>query len=99
MQVRYTQKYMYVLFFLMLRLPPSSTLTATHCPYPTLFRSLLQFQFSGLIARFVKTNPAVAVHLKSVNRAVDVIAEGFDLAIRVRFPPLDDTGQIGRAHV
>src|SRR3546814_16257983 len=57
---------------------------------------LLQFQFSGLIARFVKTSPAVAVHLKSVNRAVDVIAEGFDLAIRVRFPPLDDTGLVMR---
>src|SRR3546814_4776598 len=34
--------------------------------------------------------------LKSVNRAVDVIAEGFDLAIRVRFPPLDDTGLVMR---
>lgn len=57
---------------------------------------LLQFQFSGLIARFVKANPAVEVHLKTLNRPVDVIAEGFDLAIRVRFPPLDDTGLVMR---
>ena len=57
---------------------------------------LLQFQFSGLIARFVKANPSVEVHLKSLNRPVDVIAEGFDLAIRVRFPPLDDTGLVMR---
>ncbi len=57
---------------------------------------LLQFQFSGLIARFAKANPAVEVHLKSFNRPVDVIAEGFDLAIRVRFPPLDDTGLVMR---
>jgi DNA-binding transcriptional LysR family regulator len=57
---------------------------------------LLQFQFSALIARFVKANPAVEVHLKSFNRPVDVIAEGFDLAIRVRFPPLDDTGLVMR---
>lgn len=57
---------------------------------------LLQFQFSGLIARFVKANPAVEVHLKTFNRPVDVIAEGFDLAIRVRFPPLDDTGLVMR---
>lgn len=57
---------------------------------------LLQFQFSGLIARFVKANPAVEVHLKSLNRPVDLIAEGFDLAIRVRFPPLDDTGLVMR---
>lgn len=47
--------------------------------------ALLQFQFSKLIARFVKANPAVEIHLKSFNRPVDVIAEGFDLAIRVRF--------------
>jgi len=57
---------------------------------------LLQFQFSGLIARFVKANPAVEVHLKSSNRAVDLVAEGFDVAIRVRFPPLDDTGLVMR---
>lgn len=57
---------------------------------------LLQFQFSSLIARFVKDNPAVEIHLKSFNRPVDVIAEGFDLAIRVRFPPLDDTGLVMR---
>ena len=57
---------------------------------------LLQFQFSGLIARFVEANPAVEVHLKSFNRPVDVIAEGFDLAIRVRFPPLDATGLVMR---
>lgn len=57
---------------------------------------LLQFQFSGLVARFVKANPAVEVHLKSSNRAVDLVAEGFDVAIRVRFPPLDDTGLVMR---
>lgn len=58
--------------------------------------ALLQIQFSNLIARFVKANPAVEIHLKSFNRPVDVIAEGFDLAIRVRFPPLDDTGLVMR---
>lgn len=57
---------------------------------------LLQFQFSALIARFVKANPAVEIHLRSFNRPVDVIAEGFDLAIRARFPPLDDTGLVMR---
>ncbi|QGP81135.1 LysR substrate-binding domain-containing protein [Sphingobium sp. CAP-1] len=57
---------------------------------------LLQFQFSGLIARFIKDHPAVEIHLKSFNRPVDLIAEGFDLAIRARFPPLDDTGLVMR---
>jgi DNA-binding transcriptional LysR family regulator len=31
------------------------------------------------------------VLLESTNRRVDVIREGFDLAIRVRFPPLEDS--------
>jgi DNA-binding transcriptional LysR family regulator len=41
-------------------------------------------------------NPAVEVHLESTNRRVDVIAEGFDVAIRVRFPPLEPTDLIMR---
>jgi len=57
---------------------------------------LLQFQFSGLVAHFVKEHPAVDIHLKSFNRPVDLIAEGYDLAIRARFPPLDDTGLVMR---
>lgn len=57
---------------------------------------LLQFQFGALIAKFVKANPAVEIYLKSFNRPVDVIAEGFDLAIRVRFPPLEDCGLMMR---
>lgn len=52
---------------------------------------LLLFRFSGLIARFMKENPGVNVHLEGTNRRVDVIAEGLDLAIRVRFPPLEPT--------
>jgi len=52
---------------------------------------LLLFQFSELIARFMMQNPRVQVHLEGTNRRVDVIAEGLDLAIRVRFPPLEPT--------
>jgi DNA-binding transcriptional LysR family regulator len=36
------------------------------------------------------------VHLEGTNRPVDVIREGFDLAIRVRFPPLADSDLIIR---
>jgi len=50
--------------------------------------ALINFQFGALIARFMMANPAVEVHLEGTNRRVDVIAEGFDIAIRVRFPPL-----------
>jgi DNA-binding transcriptional LysR family regulator len=36
-------------------------------------------------------HPRVQVHLEATNRRVDVIQEGFDLALRVRFPPLQDS--------
>src|SRR3546814_14595396 len=52
---------------------------------------LLSFQFGGLVARFMMQYPGVQVHLESPNRRVDVIAEGFDLAIPVRLPPLQPT--------
>lgn len=51
--------------------------------------ALVNFQFGALIARFMMENPRVAIHLESTNRRVDVIGEGFDIAIRVRFPPLE----------
>ncbi|QZP09518.1 LysR substrate-binding domain-containing protein [Caenibius sp. WL] len=58
--------------------------------------ALANFQFGALIARFMLENPAVEVHLESTNRRIDVIAEGFDIAIRVRFPPLEPTDLIMR---
>jgi DNA-binding transcriptional LysR family regulator len=58
--------------------------------------ALLSFQFGELVARFMLENPAVQVHLESTNRRVDVVAEGFDLAIRVRFPPLEPSDLVMR---
>lgn len=58
--------------------------------------ALLSFQFGALFARFMDANPAVEVHLEGTNRRVDVIAEGFDIAIRVRFPPLEPTDLVMR---
>jgi DNA-binding transcriptional LysR family regulator len=58
--------------------------------------ALLNFQFGALIAKFMVVNPAVDVQLESTNRRVDVIAEGFDVAIRVRFPPLEPTDLVMR---
>ena len=48
--------------------------------------ALLCFQVGDMIARFMAANPRVEVHLESTSRRVDVMAEGFDLAIRVRVP-------------
>ncbi len=56
--------------------------------------ALLCFQVGGMVAKFMAANPRVVVHLESTSRRVDVIAEGFDLAIRVRFPPLEESDLI-----
>ncbi|WGR92122.1 LysR substrate-binding domain-containing protein [Bradyrhizobium sp. ISRA443] len=58
--------------------------------------ALLGFQFGALFARFMMENPAVELHLEATNRRVDVMAEGFDIAIRVRFPPLQPTDLVMR---
>ena len=58
--------------------------------------ALVSFQFGALIARFMAANPIVEIHLESTNRRFDVIGEGFDIAIRVRFPPLERTDLVMR---
>lgn len=58
--------------------------------------ALLSFQFGALLARFMMQHPGVQLVLESSNRRVDVIAEGFDLAIRVRFPPLEASDLVMR---
>lgn len=58
--------------------------------------SVIYFQLGDMIARFMEQCPKVEVLLESTNRRVDVIREGFDLAIRVRFPPLEDSDLVVR---
>lgn len=58
--------------------------------------SVIYFQLGEMIARFMAKYPKVEVLLESTNRRVDVIREGFDLAVRVRFPPLDDSDLVIR---
>ena len=53
--------------------------------------ALLQYQVGAMLADFMAACPRVQVHLESSNRRVDVIREGIDVAIRVRFPPLEDS--------
>ena len=53
--------------------------------------SLLNSWVSAMLARYMLKYPLVELHVESTNRRVDVIEEGFDIAIRVRFPPLDDS--------
>jgi len=58
--------------------------------------SVIYFQIGDMIARFMEQCPKVEVLLESTNRRVDVIREGFDIAIRVRFPPLEDSDLVIR---
>lgn len=53
--------------------------------------AVLCFQVSEMVARFMADCPNVVVHLVSTNRRVDVIREGFDIALRVRFPPIEES--------
>ena len=50
---------------------------------------LLDFRVAVMVASFMADCLDMQVHLEATNRRVDVIAEGFDLAIRVRAPPLE----------
>ncbi len=53
--------------------------------------ALVCFAIGPIIARFLVAHPRVTVELESTSRRVDVIAEGIDVAIRVRFPPFEDS--------
>ncbi len=53
--------------------------------------ALLHARVGTMLADFMAANPRVEVHLEATNRRVDVVAEGVDVAIRVRYPPLEDS--------
>ncbi|MET1077085.1 MAG: LysR substrate-binding domain-containing protein [Pseudomonas sp.] len=61
--------------------------------------TLLHYRVGDLLGRFMLENPRVQVQLEATNRRVDVIAEGLDLALRVRFPPLDNSELVMRTLV
>lgn len=58
--------------------------------------ALLDACVAEMLARFMANYPRVEIHLEESNRRVDVIAEGVDLAIRVRPPPLEDSDLVLR---
>lgn len=53
--------------------------------------ALLEYRIADLVGGFMMAYPKVQVHLEASNRRVDVLGEGLDMAIRVRFPPLEDS--------
>jgi DNA-binding transcriptional LysR family regulator len=72
------------------RAEPQGTIRVS-CP-----TTLLHYRIGDLVARFMVENPKLRVQLDATNRRVDVLGEGLDLALRVRFPPLEDSGLVMR---
>ncbi|HML81819.1 MAG TPA: LysR family transcriptional regulator [Thiomonas arsenitoxydans] len=58
--------------------------------------ALLDAQVGGMVAAFLVRYPQVQLQLDATNRRVDVVAEGIDVALRVRPPPLDDSDLVLR---
>ena len=67
---------------------PRGTLQVT-CPV-----SLMLSLVAPMVSHFMTAYPRVSVRLSATNRRVDVIDEGVDVALRVRFPPLDSEGLV-----
>ena len=58
--------------------------------------ALVCFEVGPMIARYMAANPRVVVELESTSRRVDVIGEAIDVALRVRFPPLEPSDLVMR---
>ena len=58
--------------------------------------ALLATRIGPMLSQFMMLHPRVQLQVDETNRRVDVIAEGLDLAIRVRPPPLQDSDLVLR---
>ncbi|MGF2733712.1 LysR family transcriptional regulator [Marinobacter sp. DUT-1] len=72
------------------RAEPNGTIKVT-CPV-----GLLHFHVGEMVAEFMGHYPKISVSLEATNRRVDVLAEGIDVALRVRPLPLEDSDLILR---
>lgn len=58
--------------------------------------TLLHVHVGPMLARFMVRYPGVQIQLEATNRRVDLVAEGVDVAIRVRPRPFDDSDLVMR---
>lgn len=58
--------------------------------------ALLHARVAVMVVEFMALNPSVEIQLKGLNRPVDLVAEGYDIAIRARTPPLEDSSLVMR---
>lgn len=73
-----------------LQAEPRGTVRIT-CPV-----TLLHVHVGPMLARFMVRYPGITLQLEATNRRVDVVAEGVDVAIRVRPAPFDDSDLVLR---
>ena len=59
--------------------------------------ALLEYQVADILSRYMAECPRVQIHVESTNRRVDVIQEGFDVALRVRSQLTDDGEMVARS--
>ena len=69
---------------------PCGTIRVT-CPV-----GLLNFHVGEMVGEFLRRDPRVSIELEDTNRRVDVLAEGVDVALRVRPLPLEDSDLVLR---
>ncbi|MEO7886115.1 MAG: LysR substrate-binding domain-containing protein [Polaromonas sp.] len=70
-----------------MQVEPRGTVRIT-CPV-----TLAQGAVGYLVPRFLALHPKVKIDMRVTNRAVDLVEEGIDIALRVR-PTLDDSGSL-----
>ncbi len=58
--------------------------------------TLLHVHVGPMLARFMARYPGINLQLEATNRRVDLVAEGIDVAIRVRPRPFDDSDLVLR---
>ncbi|MBB4845637.1 DNA-binding transcriptional LysR family regulator [Paucibacter oligotrophus] len=58
--------------------------------------ALLHARVAAMVVEFMALNPKVEVQLRGINQPVDLVAEGYDIAIRARTPPLEDSSLVMR---
>lgn len=52
---------------------------------------LLHSQVAAILSRYLADHPQVRLQVEATNRRVEVVDEGFDIALRARMPPLEDS--------
>jgi DNA-binding transcriptional LysR family regulator len=57
---------------------------------------VLQNNVANILSAYLAANPLVRAYVEATPRRVDVVEEGFDLALRVRIPPFEDSELVVR---